>query len=65
CSSGKIGPSASLKAMGVPEEVSDTTIRVTTSWQNTDEDIDFFIKNWEIIYGRMRPKQGVLNYGGI
>jgi cysteine desulfurase len=42
CSSGKVGPSHVLAAMGVPPEWSRTAIRVSFGWETTEKDIDMF-----------------------
>jgi cysteine desulfurase len=43
CSSGKVGRSHVLAAMGVPEDLSRGAIRVSTGWTTTDADIERFL----------------------
>ena len=40
CSSGKVKPSHVLAAMGVPQELARSGIRVSFGWSNRDEDVD-------------------------
>lgn len=42
CSSGKVKPSHVLTAMGVEPSVATATLRVSTGWTTTDEDIEAF-----------------------
>ena len=44
CSSNHPAISGSLKAIGVPNEYLDTTLRFSLSPDNTEEDIDYVIK---------------------
>jgi cysteine desulfurase len=46
CSSGKLRPSAVLRAMGVPPDVAASAIRVSLGWNSKAEDIDRFIAAW-------------------
>lgn len=43
CSSGKVGPSHVLEAMGVPSELAVGAIRVSTGWNTVEDDIDAFL----------------------
>ena len=54
CSSGKVGPSHVLAAMGVPVEIASSTIRVSLGWSTTEDDIDRFIRSWTALYRRRR-----------
>lgn len=54
CSSGKVGPSHVLAAMGVPVEIASSTIRVSLGWSTTEDDIDRFIHSWTALYRRRR-----------
>jgi len=46
CSSGKVGPSHVLAAMGIPPEIAATTIRVSLGWTTTEADIAHFLDAW-------------------
>jgi cysteine desulfurase len=52
CSSGKIGPSHVLAAMGIAPEVAQSTIRVSLGWTTTEADIDRFLRCWGALYRR-------------
>jgi cysteine desulfurase len=53
CSSGKVGPSHVLAAMGVAPEIAVGTIRVSLGWSTTDADIGHFIEAWTALYRRL------------
>ena len=40
CSSGKTSPSYVLRALGLPEEIAQASLRVSLGWTNTPEDVD-------------------------
>jgi cysteine desulfurase len=44
CSSGKVGPSHVLKAMGVPAELSECAMRLSVGWNSVPADIDRFLE---------------------
>ena len=46
CSSGKVGPSHVLAAMGLPPEIARCTIRVSLGWSTTEDDIGHFLDAW-------------------
>ncbi len=46
CSSGKVGPSHVLAAMGLTPEIANATIRVSLGWTTTEADIDHFVDTW-------------------
>lgn len=50
CSSGKVKKSRVLAAMGIPEAIAETAIRVSLSPQITQYDIDSFVSIWKKIY---------------
>jgi cysteine desulfurase len=54
CSSGKVGPSHVLEAMGVGPELASSTIRVSLGWSSTGADIDHFLRAWTALYRRCR-----------
>ena len=43
CSSGKVGPSHALAAMGVAADEAQTAIRVSLGWASTVADVDGFV----------------------
>ena len=43
CSSGKVGPSPVLTAMGVPEEDAACAIRISFGWNSQESDVDRFL----------------------
>ena len=53
CSSGKVGTSPVLAAMGVDEALNRAALRVSLGWASTQEDIDQFLKAWRKIAGKM------------
>ncbi len=52
CSSGKVGPSHVLAAMGLTPEIANSTIRVSLGWTTTEADIDHFIDTWTALRAR-------------
>ena len=56
CSSGKVGPSHVLAAMGLGPELAQSTIRVSLGWSTTTADIDHFIDAWSALYRRTRAR---------
>jgi cysteine desulfurase len=54
CSSGKVGPSHVLEAMGVGPELAASTIRVSLGWSSSEADIDHFLQAWTALYRRCR-----------
>jgi cysteine desulfurase len=46
CSSGSLHSSHVLKAMGVPDDEAERTIRVSLGWNTTREDIERFCETW-------------------
>jgi len=57
CSSGKVGPSHVLKAMGVPPELSECAMRVSVGWTTTKADIDAFIEGLNEVLTRHRERR--------
>jgi len=58
CSSGKVGPSHVLAAMGVAPELSDCALRVSLGWNSTADDVDAFVAGYRSILERHRARQG-------
>ncbi|MEO6396006.1 MAG: aminotransferase class V-fold PLP-dependent enzyme [Devosia sp.] len=58
CSSGKVGPSHVLKAMGVSPELADCAMRLSVGWNSTGEDIEAFLEGFSEVLGRHRERRG-------
>jgi cysteine desulfurase len=54
CSSGKVGRSHVLAAMGLPDGLADCTIRVSLGWNNVPDDIARFLAAWGRLAARRR-----------
>jgi len=54
CSSGKVGPSHVLAAMGVDPAEAATAIRVSLGWASTALDVDSFVAAWTRLRARTR-----------
>lgn len=57
CSSGKVGASHVLEAMGEPKETSRSGIRVSLTTAATADDIEAFALAWRAIHPRMRQSR--------
>ena len=57
CSSGKVGPSHVLAAMGVAPELANSTIRVSLGWSTSEADIAHLIDAWTVLYRRTRGRK--------
>ncbi|SDQ98440.1 cysteine desulfurase family protein [Pseudovibrio sp. Tun.PSC04-5.I4] len=57
CSSGKVGASHVLLAMGISETLARGAIRVSLGWATTKIDIERFLIAWTKIFKRMKPTQ--------
>jgi cysteine desulfurase len=58
CSSGKVGPSHVLRAMGVPAELSECAMRLSVGWNSTGADIEAFLEGFSEVLGRHRERRG-------
>jgi cysteine desulfurase len=58
CSSGKVGPSHVLAAMGVPSELSECAMRLSLGWSSTADDVEGFLKGFGEVVGRHRSRHG-------
>ncbi len=58
CSSGKVGPSHVLKAMGVPAELGECAMRLSVGWNSTEADIEAFLQGFSEVLGRHRERRG-------
>jgi cysteine desulfurase len=52
CSSGKVGPSHVLQAMGLGPDLAASTIRVSLGWSSSDADVAHFLEAWAALYRR-------------
>lgn len=57
CSSGKVGPSPVLAAMGVPPEDAASAIRISLGWNSREGDVDQFVSACERLLARRRDRQ--------
>jgi cysteine desulfurase len=58
CSSGKVGASHVLAAMGVPRPLADCALRVSLGWNSVDSDIDAFVVAFAKVLDRNRSRRG-------
>jgi cysteine desulfurase len=59
CSSGKVGPSHVLAAMGVASELAECALRVSLGWSSTREDVETFLSGFAEVLGRHRRRHGL------
>ncbi len=57
CSSGKVGPSHVLAAMGVGVELSDCALRVSLGWSSSAADVAAYLKGFGDVVGRHRSRR--------
>lgn len=57
CSSGKVGPSHVLAAMGLPPDLARCAIRVSLGWSSAAADIERFVRVWAELFARHRSRQ--------
>lgn len=57
CSSGKVGPSHVLAAMGVPAELSECAMRVSFGWSSSIEDVEAYLKGFGEVVGRHKSRR--------
>ncbi|HEX3537305.1 MAG TPA: cysteine desulfurase family protein [Stellaceae bacterium] len=57
CSSGKVGPSHVLAAMGLPAEIARSTIRVSLGWSTSEADVAHFHDAWTALARRQSRPQ--------
>ena len=53
CSSGKVGPSETLKAMGVGPEIAKGAMRLSIGWDTNESDISRFLEVWKRVYQKL------------
>jgi cysteine desulfurase len=56
CSSGSMKPSRVLQAMGLPEEIVSSTVRVSFGPDTSGHDLDRFLTEWRRIASRARNR---------
>ena len=56
CSSGKVGPSRVLKAMGFDDVTASSAIRVSMGPTTTKDEVSRFIDAWTGLYKRMKMR---------
>jgi cysteine desulfurase len=56
CSSGKVGASHVLEAMGVATGIARAAIRVSLGWSSSEADVDAFIRAWAHVGLRRRER---------
>lgn len=54
CSSGKVGVSHVLTAMGVPTELAASALRISLGWTSTAADVDAFLAAYQTVLSRQR-----------
>jgi cysteine desulfurase len=58
CSSGKVGPSHVLDAMGVPADLSGGALRLSLGWNSSAADIDAFLTGFGEVVSRHQGRRG-------
>ena len=62
CSSGKVGPSHVLAAMGVAPELAECALRVSLGWNSTPDDVEAFLDGFR---NDSRPASRPAGAGGL
>jgi cysteine desulfurase len=57
CSSGKVGSSHVLAAMGVSPDLSESALRISFGWSSTVEDVEVFLKAFGEVVGRHKARR--------
>lgn len=58
CSSGKVGSSHVLAAMGIAPELSECALRLSLGWSSTADDVEAFLKGFGEVVVRHRSRHG-------
>ena len=58
CSSGKVGPSHVLDAMGVSTDLGGCAMRLSIGWSCTKHDIEAFLEGFGVVVGRHLSRHG-------
>ena len=56
CSSGKVGPSHVLAAMGAGEDIAASAIRISLGWSSAESDVERFLEAWTALAARTAPR---------
>jgi cysteine desulfurase len=56
CSSGKVGPSETLKAMRVAPETAKGAMRLSIGWDTNESDISRFLEVWKRVYQNLSQR---------
>jgi cysteine desulfurase len=56
CSSGKVKPSHVLRAMGVPETLARSALRVSFGWNSTEADVEAAVSAISRLVARVRSR---------
>ena len=59
CSSGKVSASHVLTAMGLPQEIAESAIRVSLGWSTREKDVEAFLAAFQRIAGNSRGRMAV------
>jgi len=57
CSSGKVGPSHVLAAMGVSDELSECALRISFGWSSSREDVEAYLKAFGDVVSRHKARR--------
>jgi cysteine desulfurase len=57
CSSGKVGPSHVLAAMGVDNEMSECALRISFGWSSKIDDVEAYLKAFGEVVGRHKARR--------
>ncbi|MCH7944296.1 MAG: aminotransferase class V-fold PLP-dependent enzyme, partial [Proteobacteria bacterium] len=52
CSSGKVGPSHVLNAMGIDQALASRAVRISLGWRTTAGDIERVIEGWAVLHSQ-------------
>ena len=58
CSSGKVGPSHVLEAMGVSAELAGCAMRLSLGWSSTRDDVEAYLQGFGEVVGRHASRHG-------
>ena len=65
CASGNTDPSHVLKAMGIPKDMIEGSLRFSLGWGNTEAEVDYVIETLPGIVSRLRAISGKWNPEGV
>lgn len=58
CSSGKVGPSHVLEAMGIPAELAGCAMRLSFGWSSTQDDVEAYLAGFSEVVERHQGRHG-------